>query len=177
MELSKKGWLHKIAYGWYLDENKIPERTNLCRFFWRVLLSSLFVWPFVVIVGLVAFLFYFSIATPIGLSMGYKPTLLSSETAGLFTPASWRSVTKRVWQIFGVALLIGAFSWLVWSFSLNAFRFFSRPTKGRTTTLFIFAVIALVVAWHVWRRSEFFQLLKARVKAKKDKVCPIIEFK
>lgn len=44
MVLSKGGLFYRLAYGG-MRENKRPERSDLCRFFGRLLLWTLVVWP------------------------------------------------------------------------------------------------------------------------------------
>jgi hypothetical protein len=45
MELRKDGFLYAFAYAWASNP---PEKTSLCRFFWRLILSLCFGWPLVV---------------------------------------------------------------------------------------------------------------------------------
>lgn len=44
MELSKKSFIFKVAYG--LEKKKdIPIKTSLCKLFWRIIFQILFWWP------------------------------------------------------------------------------------------------------------------------------------
>lgn len=209
MELRKNGFLYKVAYG--LRKNK-PERSNLCRFFWRVLLSVILVWPpyglFKAIdYGLIRFL----LGTPIAfLGFGYCPLLQRKWLVGYggghklpFRPISWWPKLKNGEHIMPfvglliIAVIPACIAGTVWCFYKAGVFVWHNPwvTLLGTPTFAVILLLNLLNWWLTWytRRSkksnggvvsavvkregrDVVGLFAAYIKAKKDKVCPTVQF-
>lgn len=180
MEINKNGLLYKIAYGW--SPSFSPSQTNLCRFFWRVVFSLLVVWPLYGIAILLVFLFI-NMFFLIGFFFGCHPT-----TKEPFAPyRKWPTI--KGYRILPVYLVLFAaiaywhqalWNALVWTWT--------KPVTGvwDAATLNInigFAVVGSVVliglvsyGIYKFQDTDAAKLLKAYLKAKKEKMCPIVRF-
>lgn len=161
MKLKKGGWLCRMT-------GHSGEQISLCKFFWRVIYSGLVIWP---IIG-----FFWVIVSFGGFLFGKK--FSDNSTHGVFAPIkSMPSIFGyRILPIYPIICLEIYFNW-------------PESIPYVLISVFVFSAFGLLVggAWLIshaesivkyFRMStpESYQLLKAYLKAKKDKVCPMIEF-
>ncbi len=110
---------------------------------------------------------------------GYK--LAPKDSRQCFEPMTLQPKVKKVWQIIGTTLLllvVGSLCLLLlWWLGYWIFSDVIKSPIGRAIVIPIFTALTAWIAWWYWRKSEAYQVTKAYIKAKKDKVCPIIEFK
>lgn len=188
MTIRKDGFVCRVAYNHPLfGAKKPPEKTSLCKLFWRFLLLGFLGWP-------LTYTFYTVIMTAflcIAFFFAHRPTLKGSV---LFVPIKWMHGFWPFWP----ALVC----WYVYSIRTvwtSGFR-----TKGMTEPLNIFlsegtvvltsCFLAIVIIGascagiaHLWKKGETVQvkpsewewvkISRAYLKARKQKICPIVEIK
>lgn len=183
MELKKKGIVFKVAYGW-IDENKYPQRTTLCRLFWRFLFWLFIAWPIVwTVVAIVATIMYV-----VGFFFAARPTFFKDDRntcQPMCYYHKWPKIKERriypIWPV--LAIILGSF------FFLNAAEL-RKDLSGLGHGLVKFTIlspvfwkvalafavlVAAVWAWSAAAKSEPYMMFKAYLRAKKEKVCPIIK--
>ena len=178
MKICKKGFVYKVAY---VLSSKPPERTNLCRLFWRFILFFFVVWPLVVtlitiitITQLICapFLFLFT-RRPIFFGFFERELRISVPFK------KWPKIFgKRVWPIVplsiaGLIYLISLMSAATW----KSTGVYSLWILGGAVAILItmFLVMIIVELLKGTRKSESWQLFSGYIKAKKNRVCPIVE--
>ncbi|TAK97129.1 hypothetical protein EPO05_00055 [Patescibacteria group bacterium] len=175
MEINRNGLLYKIAYGYFKNP---PEQGNLCPFFWRTVFSFFIVWP---------------IWMPIRLTVG---NILAFVLFGYWlSPSACHAISWwpeiRGWRFnLGLLLLcsipvtmIGVvIFWLITDWIPSAFnstiRFFISD-EGRILLSVVAtaaAIIFIIVKCSAIRKAEWWLVLKAYLKARKEKFCPLITF-
>lgn len=192
MELNKN-ILYSVAYG-YTKIQKRPNQTNLCRFFWRVLLSAILFWPLFFILdiiirgfgSIIAFLFF-----------GLRPTswketcFIDKEkfTIYPFKEISWwwrtsdgfyvmpAPIYLLVFFILAVVVLLYEGFVLAYHKAFHPGLVFIFSSPLNIIIFFLVIAIALFLIIMETLRIEWWKLVKAYIKAKKEKVCPIIYFK
>lgn len=202
MQISCDSRLFKFAYPtqakrWFPfkpEHPSLPPSTNLCRFFWRVVLLAPLSW-------FSAYLFVFLVDIPIfsvafltgclAIPFGYRPSFLWKEEEG---DCPWRRIKRwplwltlrsgrRIFPGFVVLAIVFAFcGWEIlklWRFSFPHYLEGYSPLFWSIVGVEMF-VLGLMILYLVWYRaikdSEFHNLCREWYKAKKQKVCPIIKF-
>lgn len=159
MVLKRGGFLFNIAYG--LDKRK-PCSDNLCRFLGKLIAMLLFVWPTYLMLR--AFLFVmFVIITIIGLLFTMRLPINENEEKiadGLLMVQfkRWPTIRgHRVWPISLLALIVGWWSLI---------------------KLILFApMVLLVMIVVIISSSEIRRVVKGYLEARKEKICPMVNFK
>ncbi len=170
MTVKKDSWVYKVACLWA----KPPESTNLCRFFWRVVFSCAG-FPLVLaaagafICVLSPPLFFF--ARRIDFSDGPSPSIPFKR---------WPAI--RGHRIYPVYLFVPAVVWVCLGLLVAAGRavmdfFVFVEHLGLTAVLL--TCLFIILFWTLRSKgkdSAFWSLIKEYARAKKQKVCPMIEF-
>lgn len=164
MKLKKDGWIAVIAY---CGESRVPEKTSLCKLFWRFI-GMLFI---VIPIGVIGILLGFVI----GFLIGYRP--ISDEGEILFEPYKrWPSIKKfRILPIYGI-IIYGIF--VIWPLIQPWLLFF---VGAALLFSFLFTVVIGVLMALDWFKenaddSEVYQMIKTFLKNKKQKICPEVWF-
>ena len=179
MTIKRDGVLCKIAYGY---KESSPGRISLCKLFWRVIWSAIVVWP----IRMVAIPIY-ALAISIGaIAIGYRPGWLEGVRGkGNFVRIPYL-------YKFPPIVLFGLW-WIVHSILISIHVGLGHPSnRASQATVVILSVILaiaviMLITWLalegirklIFKRSysESAQMIKAYLKARKDKVCPIVEIK
>jgi len=178
MEIKKDSRIYKLAYGIF-DDN-VPTQTTLCKLFWRCILMTVVAWPFFVLL----YAIFTTVIILRDLLIPMRPEEYSDFKVITFT--DWPEITtksgnkKRIYPIWIVLELtvVYYFAKLLLSQDANASYILSIITLA--TVIVILALTALVIAICIFiklRDSQITQLFIAYLKAKKQKVCPIIVFR
>ncbi|HXK36884.1 MAG TPA: hypothetical protein VJ553_04865 [Candidatus Paceibacterota bacterium] len=175
MQLKKDGPIALVAYGHAFSREQ-PEKTSVCRLFWRFWLSLAFAWPLTILALAVV-----SIGS---LLIGYRLAFAEGDEQGKpFVPIKhWPRVRgHQVWPLWlPVAWLGWVLAPIIWSLLASLPFLIFWGTVG--ALLAVAGSVWLILtgvrgAWHTIRDSELVKLLRLRAHALKDKVCPIVEFK
>jgi hypothetical protein len=168
-EIRKDSSLYKVAYG-YAPERTRPRITSLCPFFWRLVFSSLVVWP---VIGIEYFLFLF-----VGFWIGKKPTIMLGWSDRDY---KWTSY-KRWPSMMGFRILplyaIGVPAWIWGCYSSGGVL---TVTRLLLLTFGIIVICGILILAYFFVKdklgsSEAFGIIKAYFKARKEEVCPLIRF-
>ena len=175
MKIKKNGWIDKIAYGL---NAKCPEHTNLCKLFWRTLFMLFIGWPLTLVLIAVALF----VAYAIGFFMASKPTIgMSMASEKAFVPIEkWPKIMgHRIWPINVISLCaIVCVAWQYVPAAAMAVTGWLSVNVSMAMMIFVGAllIIALGYAIRKFFESELWELAKAYISAKKQKICPIVEF-
>ncbi len=188
MELRKSGKLYRLAY-LCTDEKEMPDKTNLCKFFWRVVigipLQLLFTIVIFIVAGVVVSILWLGALT----LFAYRPTFDKKKMIkcddGTHLPVTlitwWPKFRgRRIWPITILSFLAGLC--LVVYLCVVGLPLLLTWTTGPPPVVSLGSIAVLLVLVMVFRLvprirdSETWQVFKAYVKAKKRKVCPIIVF-
>ena len=168
MELSKKDFVCRVAY-LLKEDHKIPAQTSLCRLFWRFVLHLFIVAPvFFTILGLM---------WAGGTLFAYRLACFDGDPNGsAFVPyRRWPKVGPyRIWPVWLLLVV------LVW--------FFTKVTLIACGIVAAFVGVVLLGAviekkiedrkkMPPGERKKEPSILREYIKAKKQKVCPIILIK
>jgi len=160
MTIKKGGLLYKIAYGLNGDSN-LPNQTNLCPFFWKLMFMIFLGWPLYYCVILPLLYGILAMYSVIGFLFGYR--LESEYSMTLIRCQKWPEV--KGYRILPIDFIIGA--GLAWGLTLY----------WLCIVLLVLLVLAAVITGLLkFLKTEAWQVLKAYLAAKKAKVCPIIKF-
>jgi len=183
VKIKRSGFVYRCAYG-LMDKDARPSTVNLCPLFWKFVFMFLLGWWFfflsymigcVIIVIIYVFGFFFAA----------RPTIFKGEENILFPMmhyTTWPTTPngKRIWPIWFV--LGGLAIWLAYakrsvatSAVIDLAASLAAPTAfwngfGMTATCFI-----LFSLGYKFLKSESWLLFRFWCRAKKEKVCPIIE--
>ncbi len=173
VKIRRGSFITQVAYLWVAD-NQIPHTTSLCVLFWRF-------W-FGVVTGFVVSVFFIcalAILFFLGFFMGQRPAIPKGDSQNarnddLFRPYSrWPKFRgHRVWPVvplvtvFLIWIIVPSLSWML------VLRFLFDLVVVVTA---IALVIFVVIGANKVRRTETWSLTKEWFKAKKQKVCPLVE--
>lgn len=193
MKLKADSFVAKIAYNNpFSDAPTVPDRTSLCPLFWRFLFFLFIVWP----LGWVAFVMLAALVYGGAFLFGYRPAHEGDrlgEKRPIFVPLNffprivgWRitpALFLCLWAFYAIyrplirvllRVMDGLFLWLDQSALLWVC--FMAPI-----------IIVGMVGWFLTNgglrktgqrigRSSVYQLFAGRLRAFKEKACPIITF-
>lgn len=172
MEINKSSWLCKLAYGIEETEEQ-PDKTTLCAFFWRCVYMFFIGWPWFVLMSIIMIL----VAGVLGFFTAERPDY-NNESGELTVPYKhWPTVEDRgekvriypIWVLaeFVVVYLLtrGIINYPLYALSVVGGIIISALGIGGLT---------YALTWLC--DSQVGSLIKAYLKAKKQKVCPIIRF-
>jgi hypothetical protein len=184
MEFKRSGFVYQVAYGLRSPDN-YPMQTNLCRLFWRFVLM-LFPWVFLVCFSVVFAIVSYSY----GVFFASKPTIFDftedrekrASNAAFVPYKHWPTVAgKRIYPIWVIAAAYVIHALLTTDVADSV-----GHSVGNVVSLMadyfpiVFSVIGLtiIVVYTIGtiRKSEWLTLVKGYIKAKKEKVCPIVRF-
>lgn len=179
MEISKSGWVYKVAYS-----GLAPASTNLCAFFWKFMVMLFLGWP---LIGVFFVIYYLVITVGFvgGFFIAFRPAVFDEDdfkTRNLMINyEKWPSVKGyRLLPIyFVVPALLTWFLPEIWAFLILPPTMFAVSAIG----LAIFSGVVLIwmanggLLKKLSRSSETYQLVKDYLVARKQKVCPIVRFK
>jgi len=193
LNINKEGVLCKIAYGWGYDKYP-PETTNLCNFFWRTLLSFIFVWPFIVLTRIFGWVVRI-IGAPIALILwGYRPAgpdwrMLGDLSPLPFVPIrrwpKWKGTHSR-FELVDILIVVGCFGTLCFLVYIVAYVFLWKwvfmgyiynNSVGRISTWSVVGILTLAVIYSIIRKAEWWQMTTEYFRARKEKFCPIVTIK
>jgi hypothetical protein len=191
MTINMSGFIYKVAYGWSHAWRKPPEQTNLCGLFWRSVLATVLIWPFYGLCFVVGFLF------------AARPQVYYQEAWGrhtfngaLFTSYKrWPAIPlgdDRIPIYPGTVLILAAgltgLGYIFWQWPADALVVltFVGVILGLAALLIRFQAFEHLGHWldtKAWAHKtadafdETAELAIEFVKAKKQRVCPIITIK
>lgn len=196
MKIKKDSLLFKIAYGHFFAE-RVPQKTSLCRLFWRIIISILLAWPIEIIVNcflwIVGVFIFPPVATFICFWFGFRPDrrilwLRFCKEEKFSCMVRYQLPKIKGCEIFPVYFL--TIGWIVYSFvhliSSNIQlpdTLFNQATE-MTAGIVIFASIVCMFfglgflftnTFITVKKSSFGQLFLGYFKAVKDKACPIVD--
>ena len=197
LTLNRHGVLCKIAYAWAIRFGPIPEKTNLCSFFWMVVFSLFLVWPLIIATRIFGWIFRI-VGAPFALVLcGYRPVgpswrLFGDNSELPFVPIKhWPKYKSKyaethIMPIFVIAappciLFLGyiAIYEFLWK-SVILHGFVGNIYNNHVGRMSFWGVVGLIAAGSIYavvKNTEVWQMTKAYVKARKKKYCPIIEIK
>ena len=192
MTFKHNGALHRFAYNWDPDSRRAkPARTDGCRLFWRSLFALFLAWPCVIGGRIVGWIVRIVFAVPAFILFGARPAgpswrFFDQEAPSLpFVPIKWWPRVKGLRILPGGIILVAALLAVVviaiclvviTTVHVTAVIFFtSRIGEVVFGLLVLGGVYGIVYA--VYRNTEAWQVVRGFVKAKKEKFCPIVEFK
>lgn len=167
MKINKNSWHYKV-YAWTYEWGP-PSHTNLCsyvqRMFWRSLWKVLY--------GTVVYLLYFLVMTPVAFLFGNRPSLFDKESSH-YDQKLFKKY--RGWYAYGfelypgyillpIALLYGEYQW--WKHGL-----FTATVVHIMLALIVLGLFVLVIL----PDTDTGKLIIAWLSAKKQGVCPLVEF-
>ena len=167
---------HYRLYRWnYWDRENIPERTNLCQYVRRLSLTPLtaLVSTALECLGLVGLICYTIANYGFGFLFGYVPNGWNPTTADMvkYPGMPLGRFQLYPWHVILTGLIVALHVWM-YSFPDG------RPyllSEAKVVGIFL-AVIALVVGLIFLFCSDTSTVVKQYLTAKKQKVCPIVEF-
>ncbi len=181
MQLKRNGFVYKVAYDWSSNDT---YETSVCTLFWRFLFGFFVVWP----LGL---LLIFGLILPWGvLALAAVPSF-SGETDELYVPIKkWPLKIGGNNISLGMILLAAMVLWMLAIPPLSLMKGASVDTSvwmlyGAVmgTILWMFLVGGGVVLLYKATKDRverndggFTSLLLAYIRAKKQRVCPKVEF-
>lgn len=178
MIINKQVWFYKLYAGTYtVFGNQVPWNTNLCQFVRRTFFLS---WFWYLLAGLMH-LFFFGVLTPLAFLIGKVPC--RSYSYGQWSPG---------WGFRNYAgIRLGEFELFPWMvvaptsfFGLNALCIRAVYRYGSAATFpcvflvieFIFLCVAAYFLFFEGMFDETKSVTGAWFSAKKQKICPLIEF-
>lgn len=175
MEIRTNTWHYKVwKFTWSINEEDMPERTSLCRYIWRILLLPVPMGTlFLFLVGFATVAFLVGNILCILPGRGYMAFLDHGCTAFPHLKFGKHSVPVVVilWPAYAVAGLT--------YFAVN-FPYQTLKWGGIAVVCvagLAIVVLALVIVSGRWKNSETRRLIGAYLKARKEKVCPLVVFK
>lgn len=194
MDIKKKGFLYKFIYG-HIFADKPEKEESLCKMVWLIPVA-LVCWPvsFVVVVsgaGVIAFvqlLVILATGTMLPLSNKVKGPIpikywpfktKDGENIALLWAVDF--LCRLLYRIFKIPTLIFVpplMIWGVYSFSSA----FARLSSGYTENVFLlifnvlFLIMAILGACGRYSKTEWWQVAKAYIDARKKKFCPTVRF-
>ena len=188
MKLNKQGSLYKTAYGWSKTQ---PNHASLCRFFWRVVFSIFPIWPAYACWKLIDWVLIRGLGSiPAFVVFGCRLTSWDDpekESIFPFKTISWwprtndgqpinlASIMLVLFNVFGGCLILYmVFYKLFYEWLLLGICFSSPLNSVITLTSVALCIIGCSSIFIT--DSEWWKMGKAFLKAKKEKVCPYIDF-
>ena len=171
--MKKNGFVAGVVAITY-DSGKCPSQISLCELFRRFCLGLFVIWPFIAITT--------GVALVTGFFFGYRPAWYSDDkdTCCASTMAPYRHWPRiRGWRIQPwLICVILVIAHITPSF-ISFVRLLSN-TPEVWMLAYIFGVgvgvLFFVVLWRVFSKTEMTQLFRQWLRAKKEKVCPVITF-
>lgn len=171
-KLKRDGFVIKVAY--YLNEEyEIPARTNLCWLFWRFVLHLFIILPIFFIVACL----FLAVASIFGIFLGDRITICEGDDSKnhiMTEIKNWPFKIRghRILPIYIVLVVLGLY--LVWLVSLATWvTVLVEVAAGVALACAALAVIFVLIKKGM--RTQTMALFTAWLKAKKQRVCPIIE--
>lgn len=175
MEIRKGSFLFQIAYG-LTPKRQIPDQTNLCPFFWRLVLMMFLAWPFAIIVLVLvtacATILRTVAAIPMAVLFGLKLTskpwgidngeFFAGEYAQIQRWPKWRGHRILPGAILIAGTVLFGAGWLVYAFP--------------RTTGALLLLVGLFIGSVIFLDSQVWKITKEYIRAKTKKVCPAITF-
>jgi MFS family permease len=168
MELSKKSFFCKVAY-LVTEDDKIPAQTSLCKLSWRFVLNLFIVLPIVCVVVALLWTCAFLFARRLTFCEG-------DSKKDLFTPYKrWPKVGGyRIWPL-----------WFFWAFFLYLFPGGMVPATAIVGCIVVFIILFAFACMGYDRLKERLPSQRQKepsvfmeyIRAKKQKVCPIVSIK
>lgn len=187
MKFFDDGFVAKVAYGSILKERKeihIPSKVSMCKLAWRFVTMLLVGWLLQLLAGgIIALLFgiFFGIAGAVAFFIASYPHLHNNGELEFQHYKRWPKI--RGHQIYPLSILLPvAFIWLAVNYPAIAI---SIGYCVAVIALIILAafLVCMCVEWREKRgqrppssKPGPVRLAVEYLKAKKQKVCPIVEF-
>jgi len=192
MEFKKNGFLYKIAYG-FNDNDNMPTKTNLCRFFWKTISMFFLGWPIILILLSIFEVFVIFWVIPICFlfakyPMGMITYLVSNKGINLENFKTWPKIGGHriypLWIIpplFIIIIVMAKFQSFINSVSEIGYALTSRETIIFYARLgivvgVVILLIGLCIGFCALFHSETWKLIRGYISAKKKKICPMVEF-
>ena len=172
MKISRKSFVYRMAYDGSVDA---PRTVSVCGLFWRFLFTLLVLYPCTLILSvfigilwtictIVSYFRCFFMAT-------HGNNFFKTDSYEPYKPYKhWPTILgHRVWPItvLGIAYFIFLLVEFPKDFLVSAVLLFGLVTLAALVIFFINGIPAI-------RKSDAFKLAKAYIKAKKERVCPLI---
>ena len=181
MIINRKAWHHQV-YNFTYWYDLPPRQTNLCQYVRRVVLMG----P---IMGATAILLISMLAVGVsfmylfGPIFGWRPkswikpwTILDTDGMvkypGVKLGSSYNAFQLYPWHIILAALIVGV-HWLLYHFVGGHVLL----TEGKVLGFFILLVALIVGFFFYYGTSDTGKIISQYLAAKKQRVCPVVEFK
>lgn len=166
-EIRKDSFVYRVAYG--IDAYP-PEKTSLCGMFWKFIFM-LFAWPLLVIAATsIGIVFY-----AVGFLVAAKPNF---SDGGIDYYEKWPEIRgHRIWPITVLAIItaLGLIYEIIFSSAAK-----TAVAFGASHPILIIsglAVIGVIITVFANQQlKEIMELAMSYLRAKKEKVCPMIKF-
>jgi len=178
MEIKKKSFFIRTAYMLARDED-VPESTSLCELFWRFIFMFFISIPFICVIGVIVFGFLFII----GLPFAARPTILNGDDLGkmLAHYERWPKIMGH--KVYPIWVIIIIFALINFSTTMEIIYGITKATilQGNFwigVVIIIASIVAFIATCGTISRinnSGILEIFKEFLKAKKQKICPIIE--
>ncbi|MBI5077170.1 hypothetical protein HZB94_02210 [Candidatus Falkowbacteria bacterium] len=175
MTISKNSALYKYTYLWY----RPPEnnQTNLCQFFWRFILAiSVFPISAGILFALAIFFsIIFELIAVIFCGYYFPPTVpfINPED---YRRISWLPKIKGYHILPIYPIILSGCGFLCWQYPV------ALEVIGLIALMVLFILLGIAIialfgrCFSFVKKSSAYQLTAAYIKAKKERVCPIITF-
>ncbi len=174
MQLKKNSFVAYVAYDNPLGTGpRVPTHTSICPLFWRFLFGLLIKWPIGVIVGVVLL----TLASAVGLLLSHRiATTQESESYGKsFVPIK-KWPTLRGWRLQPWWLIVAWVLWAKWPLLLEIFKLAVIPGMILVGVLLFSSATDNDHMSQSLKKSSIYQLVSGRLRAAKERVCPIVTF-
>src|SRR3989344_5672685 len=180
MKFNRDGFLFRVVYGWK-NKSDTPEKkhqTNICSLFWATVFAVLLAWPFIIITSIFWWVVRIVGAIPAMVLFGYKPTGYSWKSHPLsFVPIEWWpkvTIYEKKWHVMPIVLILVLVTFLIGSFVVIVVVFVLRYVI--VSSVLVMILIIIIMKAPNPKKTEVWRMVTSFVKAKKEKVCPIVTF-
>ncbi len=158
VQIDKKGFVFKVAYGLNCYS---PDSKSLCLLFWKFVFMVFLGWPAFILYVIVAALFLFLFAHRLGFFKG-------EHFDESYRFKNWPEIHgHRIWPVIFVLPVLAYYfpNYVFAPVAIAAFVGFAVSIS-----------LGVLFGWFFSVNNEVGTLFVSYIKAKKEKVCPIVEF-
>lgn len=161
-------WVYKATYSMF--GSNTPNDTNLCQYFRRLMLSPLFFLTFAMIVPVVTatILIAMTLLTILRLPFGYYPNGIGLEEFAQYPGLKIGTSFELYPYHIGIVAAFVALNY--WCFKTG------YATAAIILDGIVIVPFVIIAMYLIFKKTEFSDLISNYWKAKKEKICPLIEF-